>query len=231
MSLASSLKAMGILLDKKWGKNVLNTYVLKNNIDNLSYSINQSKPLIFKNINVGKHIRPNIDLNKSDLQVKLCSYLHLEKVSKRYSLKSLGLIVDIEGKCYLKEQDDEKDLMFSFHIDYEGNSKSEFYHPISHLQIGGNAIKDVDTGSLLKIEQPRFSHYPIDIILAIDFIIHNFYTTEQHIQFTSLPAYRNLVKESATKYIKPYLDSIYSYWSKEIEDIDFKPQEAICSLQ
>jgi len=229
MSLANSLRKMGILLDQHWCRNVTNTDVLQSNIKTLGYSI-RKKPLIFKNINVGKHIRPNIDLNKSELQVKLCSYLNLEKVSNRYTLKSLGLNINIEGKCLMKENKEEKDLMFSFHIDYEGNSKSEFYHPISHLQIGSDAIKDSDTGSLLKVEQPRFSHYPMDVILAIDFIIHNFYTNKQHKKFTSLPAYRNIVKESATKYIKPYIESIYSYWNNEIENKDFKPYDAICSL-
>lgn len=230
MSLTGNLRKMGILLDQNWKKNVSNTDVLKHNKNNSTYSIEESKPLIFKNINVGRHIKPNIDLGSSDLTIKLCSNICLETKDKTEVLKSLGVNFLVGGECFVKETEEVKDLCFAFHLDYDKNGKSDFYHPICHLQYGGKEMDNPDFGSLLKIEQPRFSHYPMDVILAIDFIIHNFYTIDQHIKFTNLPAYRSLVNESATKYIKPYIEGIYSYWSGEFEDNSIKSYDAICSL-
>lgn len=48
-------------------------------------------------------------------------------------------------------------------------------HPSYHFQAGGHRVEGMNTGKLLLLDPPRLPHPPMDIFLAIHFVISNFF--------------------------------------------------------
>jgi hypothetical protein len=100
------------------------------------------------------------------------------------------------------------------------NEPSEI-HPRYHFQFGGEEILDridnlnIDFGSSLFMEPPRFPHPPLDIILGIDFVLSNFYGRKWK-ELNQDTTYRNIVKEAQDRFWKPYAMAIASKWSNTI---------------
>lgn len=103
--------------------------------------------------------------------------------------------------------------------DDEGNRKhkpSPFAHPRYHWQYGGKKIWDAQDaktdkeefyGSHLLLESPRLAHPPLDAILAIDFILANYYSTTWRAARLDTE-YIRVVKEAQKNYWYSYFKSI-----------------------
>lgn len=87
---------------------------------------------------------------------------------KEYDLQ-LVIIGDAGGKEYLTCWHLDKD------IPPEDGDIHNHTHPSYHFQAGGDGLEGKDTGQLLLVTAPRLPHPPMDIFLAIHFVINNFF--------------------------------------------------------
>jgi hypothetical protein len=88
------------------------------------------------------------------------------------------------------------------------------------LQIGGKGIvKDpkFDYGNFLLLESPRFMHPPLDIILSIDFIIHNFYSEKKRSDLVNERTYKKAISNAKRYFWRPYALALVSHC-----DVDFQ---------
>jgi len=93
-------------------------------------------------------------------------------------------------------------------------------HPLYHFQFGGNRMIDeleegMNTGNIMFLDAPRILHYPMDMVLGIDFIISNFFSTKWKDLIESNPEYNNLVSKYQERLIKPYLEMLNNRFKPE----------------
>lgn len=114
----------------------------------------------------------------------------------------------------VKQQTDEQEIKnayrFERHIYAHGDDTPEFIHPVYHLQYGGDKLtndEDFNTGDVLFCDAPRILHPPMDIILAIDFILANYYSfhvCEEYKQLLKDNHYQRIIKNAKDRFWKPY---------------------------
>lgn len=211
-----------------WGRNVKNPGLL-NNIAisedgkaQLNYSILESEPLTFINIDLDRHCIPfGIEkLNKKDitLEVKLTTFCKESNEDKENQdpIENLGVNIAIDIAYAMDNAI--KDACCSWHLDKGSSSTSLFSHPIYHMNFGGNYMnkRGNDFGKLLLMPAPRIIHPPMDIILSCDFIIRNFYEKKNHKSITELPGYITLLERAKARYWKPYSKAFTSKWHDEM---------------
>lgn len=126
--------------------------------------------------------------------------------------------------------DSGNDYIASWHLDYDNTGNAEFVHPYFHLTFGGNAIDDRNLGDLLLLPNPRIPYPPMDVIMAIDFILANFLKKDKYFRIRS--EYATFLKKSQEWLLKPYILSVASNWCKfrcadftlpQGQDINFLP--------
>lgn len=108
-----------------------------------------------------------------------------------------------------------KPLTSAWHLDKhsdtqkagEKNVESNFSHPEYHFHFGGRQLTDDQniSGNILLIGSPRIQYFPMDIILAIDFVIQNFYEKEKRTSLTKNPDYVKAVQNAKQRIWKPYI--------------------------
>ena len=136
----------------------------------------------------------------------------------------LKICIDCEIEAEIEKWENKKDDPFSnysfhlsvfgeqngirysrgFHIDRDSAINSKECHPLYHLHFydglydNGEALKDVrqNRGSV-NIRTPRFSHYPLDIVLGIGFYLLNFHRID---------AFKNLINNDI-RFSRLYADS------------------------
>jgi hypothetical protein len=143
-----------------------------------------------------------------------------------------ALAVDIVARGALGKQS----LVCSWHLDRhlltvapeEGEAKgtgehpteSSETHPLYHFQFGGRAMTGmIDTGSaslgdVLLLEPPRLVHPPLDAVLAVDFILGNFYPADRQRLWTD-GRYVGLVNAAQLRCWKPYANLCARSWEPE----------------
>jgi hypothetical protein len=87
----------------------------------------------------------------------------------------------------------------------------EFHHPLYHLHFGGHELNNdnhtLNQSNVLILEAPRIMHPPMDIVLAIDFVLNNFYSFHECKPFIKLknnPLYDKIVKNARERFWKPF---------------------------
>ena len=65
---------------------------------------------------------------------------------------------------------------FFWHLDKEPETEGRFIHPLYHFHAGGRKMEDkiAENGNDFIVSSPRLPHPPMDITLAIHFILQNF---------------------------------------------------------
>lgn len=108
------------------------------------------------------------------------------------------------------------------HIKQVDDGPNKYVHPDYHLTFGGNKMEGKGNifGQCLIVPMPRLAHPPMDAILGIDFIIHNFLPIEQKSSLLLDPAYIQVVRNSHIRLWKPYYCAISSAWLKH-DDMEF----------
>jgi hypothetical protein len=122
---------------------------------------------------------------------------------KGFSLQFLIKHIDsanIELKCAFR---------FERHIFNVGDGTPEFWHPLYHFQYGGKELmedKDFDPGKVLFMGAPRIMHPPMDIVLAIDFVLGNFYSKEKLglVKLYQDTEYIEVVERAKKRFWRPY---------------------------
>jgi hypothetical protein len=93
-------------------------------------------------------------------------------------------------------------------------------HPLYHFHFGGRLLTgpvdedELDLGDLLLLEPPRIMHPPMDAILAVDFLLANFYPADRYI-LMSENEYATVVQKSQDRFWKPYADVCAGGWTNE----------------
>ncbi|MES2456849.1 MAG: hypothetical protein V4594_14950 [Bacteroidota bacterium] len=100
----------------------------------------------------------------------------------------------------------------SFHLDRhidEGNTPNEA-HPIYHFQFGGRKLKESEEqnfGSSLILDSPRMMHYPMDLIMGIDFLTSNF-APDKWGKLRKDRDFKILLLNSQNRTMRPYIHSL-----------------------
>ncbi|MEJ5051008.1 hypothetical protein WH221_14355 [Chryseobacterium culicis] len=215
----------------KWGKNVPKANILNTNFSCsskdsiITYSLNKSSPLIFKNIDLDRHSIPsgieNLPIDKKEFEVHLNIVLAEHSLDDDYAvdpLTRLGVTIKVNG-LYEKGEEDSKYVVCSWHLDRDAPEDSTYCHPLYHLNFGGDsmtshALEEPNFfGNLLLMPNPRIIHPPMDLILACDFIIRNFYKKTTHQSITNLPAYKDIFNRAANRYWASYAFAFASKWN------------------
>lgn len=129
------------------------------------------------------------------------------------------LAIDIITKGQRKEDS----LIAAWHVDRhigeraieEGEREGERQyevHPRYHIQYGGNETKDVHSGGLLMMAPPRWASPPMDIILAVDFVVANFCGALWE-ALCGRPEYGRIVSNAHTALWVPYVGSLWAHLS------------------
>lgn len=124
-----------------------------------------------------------------------------------------------------KQKEGKKQNKFAWHLDCEPHTKADFLHPHFHFHAGGHKIDDADTGELLILTSPRIAYPPMDIVLAINFVLMNFINREEYKDLFDVLEkgdYHNIIAESVQKIIIPYYEKIGQALSKN-KDCSYFP--------
>lgn len=110
--------------------------------------------------------------------------------------------IQIKGKSEL-----DTGRKFAWHLDCEENTDGKFVHPRFHFHAGGKKISGIETGGLLMISSPRIAYPPMDLPLAINFVIRNFVHRDEmsgHYAILKKKPYKEVVVKSELAIMKPY---------------------------
>lgn len=117
---------------------------------------------------------------------------------------------------------------FCWHLDkHITKGKDRYSHPVFHFQAGGNLASNVSSiqSNNLYIGSPRISHPPMDIFLAINFILNNFYDNKTYSFVKALLndiRYCEIIKRAQSRIVDPYFNGIvdpYAHRDYKIETI------------
>lgn len=124
-----------------------------------------------------------------------------------------------------------KDLISSFHLDRDTESdriSKEGIHPIYHFHFGGNRMdyNRYNFGQLLLLNSPRLAHYPMDLILGLDFVLANYF----YIKWEKIKEdgeYNNIVRKYQEYFWKPYIHSLTNCWDFKKNEIEWAPSSKL----
>ena len=210
----SDIKGLIRLLRKYSFDSFVELYQLENILGksgNVTYGCD-IKDLTFNHLSIsGMKANPKV----AKLSVSIdTNYTLIEEMTKeedifgRYSF-------ELYIKGYDNETDSKEDNshFFCWHLDKETNTEGDFVHPLYHFHAGGNKIieKGIEVGELMFIGSPRIPHPPMDIILAIHFIIQNFVNNGEFAQKQKLfedDDYKDIIERARNRTLDPYFQSI-----------------------
>ena len=169
-----------------------------------------------------EHIRPKgLSVAKAYLNITLVSdYRKWNCMCDPFC--ELSINVTIKG---IIQGSEEGVHYFGFHLDrHHESQKSDEIHPVYHLHYIQNPkdIPDFNYGSTLNIDSPRFTHYPMDIILGLTFLIANFQPNNYQ-RLINDREFKVLLKEYQATILKPYSHTLSANWIKDSSNINWNP--------
>jgi hypothetical protein len=123
----------------------------------------------------------------------------------------------LEVEMQIRGQGENGKLFSAWHLDkHKGNNNDtpRTAHPEYHFQYGGkNLWKEVTNyGGMIIPEPPRLPHPPLDGILAVDFVLSNFFC-EIWRELRDDSRYTKLVHRTQKLLWKPYISSLAKAWA------------------
>lgn len=112
--------------------------------------------------------------------------------------------LDIEVKC-------NEGRSFAWHLDRETGTDGKYIHPLYHFHGGGKKVEGKDAGDLLILRSPRLAHPPMDLFLAIHFVLENFLNTKTYAQQVKIfedPQYKEIIMRAQNRLLDPYYGAI-----------------------
>jgi len=127
-----------------------------------------------------------------------------------------------------QEGGQEKEFSNCWHLDRHitGGGQTKVTHPFYHFQNGGNNLEVVDTGQVLLTGAPRLPHPPLDIFLAIHFVISNFYNRNSHPFVDELfrdDDYNLIIERAQERMWKPYYEAYRTNGHSDYSIINITP--------
>lgn len=122
-------------------------------------------------------------------------------------------------QLHITGQDGDKQYICSWHLDLESGTDLRYMHPRYHLTYGGKNMRDEvkqdkdSFGKLLLMATPRIPMAPLDGILAIDFVLNNFYKSDMIGDVLNDSRYKEAVKTSQVRLWGPYYRSIHEHFT------------------
>ena len=238
MARSSKLTAAALLKDMKDLSRILEKYDFKNNsriemtllekaIDNTAQNCggkNKGKlvfntppdGIVFHTLSTGMSPNPGIKSSKLDVFLSLKYEFCFDKPSLEDTMKNYDLDLQISAT----QKNHTSKHFFEWHQDVQpqkrsGTKKYQFIHPYYHFHAGGAFLQKKGPGSLLQLSSPRLPHPPMDLILAINFVICNFYSTHEsrfqsEMKILDDEEYIDLVKRAAERVYIPFFKGVYS---------------------
>ena len=205
----SDIKELLSLLRKYEFDNIMELYPLDNivgrHVQNLVFSIDN---LVLRVSSSG--LKPYPRVSKFSIILKTNYRLQAELIDNTDIFTDYSLEIFIKGYKDVTEDSDEYKF-FCWHLDKEENTDGKFMHPLYHFHAGGKDIKDFlyEEGGVVIISSPRIPHPPMDIILAIHFIIQNFVNSSEYPQKLKLlqdDNYVDIIERAQERILKPYFN-------------------------
>lgn len=190
------------------------------------YWVLEETAITFHNLDLGKNICPNgFEAFEEMATLKLICHMsgirHVDRDGTEDPIKpvrrgniltsgfSLQLVITIGD---LDNHIAKASWHFDRHPDKRSDGKPDenpdFDHPLYHLHFGGKEINQgqIEYGEVLLLESPRILHPPMDIVLAVDFVLGNFYSKESGKvnDLRDNPTYKKLVVKAQNRFWKPY---------------------------
>ncbi|MCB9082107.1 MAG: hypothetical protein H6555_10390 [Lewinellaceae bacterium] len=220
----SDLVTLQRLLNKHFAKNIQNAEGIEKAISQLNNRKGgalyfEDAKLEFINMDLGKDVRPVLEPEQYRLAVLEIRFTKLKWLSQTRQSLLNDPIQEFQLQLILKIRSNEKLLAkcawhFEKHPDKKTNgtpeATPEFHHPLYHLHFGGYELiddEDIECGNILIVEAPRLMHPPMDMVLAIDFVLNNFYschTCKPFLDLVSNPDYIRIVNNAKEKFWKPF---------------------------
>lgn len=93
---------------------------------------------------------------------------------------------------------------------------TRYMHPDFHLHHGGKKLDSLESfGNIVLLDTPRVMHHPLDIFLAIDFVVSNFVFVETWDDLRSEVRYRKIIEQAQEWWWKPYYEALGNYWANK----------------
>ena len=173
--------------------------------------ISPSSPLLFRKCTIRRQCY-QVDL--------FCNISQLNS-NGRNSKNSLTIrIWSTDGDiCFREEFDSElarsefdangKRVLFRFHFD-QANEEQE--GPEFHFQVGGIPQGNEICWFPKSLNIPRFIHHPMNLILACEYIVANFFPEEWR-EISRETTWLAAIRKAQESFLKPYYDGIQSGWT------------------
>lgn len=87
----------------------------------------------------------------------------------------------------------------------------KYTHPKYHFQFGGRKMKEIETGNALFLSSPRLPHPPMDIFLAVHFVIKNFFNAREYVYLYTIfenSKYQEIIERAQDRFFIPYFSSL-----------------------
>ncbi len=112
--------------------------------------------------------------------------------------------------------DDKEEYINCWHLDKdireEDDKEHKYTHPLYHFQFGGKHMTS-DLGGVLLMGAPRIPHPPMDIFLAIHFVLNNYYDKKDS-EYASLidlyedTDYQDILERAKKRLWYPYFQGL-----------------------
>ncbi|QUN69762.1 hypothetical protein [Pseudomonas sp. JS425] len=167
-------------------------------VDNLVLRIKTPRKTI--PATVGDFLKVKVDFKISGL----CSTILSELISEL----ELNIIISTEDNKLIAS------WHFDRHIFKDGDGEPEDAHPLYHFQFGGRNLNILqgNHGGILILPSPRIGHPPMDIILALDFVLSNF-AGGYWKALRNERDYGNKIRDSQQRYLRPYIEGLNSWFT------------------
>lgn len=161
------------------------------------YDIEKSNPIKFKPIDHGRLGRIHILLT---LQL---AYSCADRDGRAGGFEKLN--VTFECRHFSSK------LLGRWHIDLANIDGVSQEGPLFHLQFGGHSAGG-DRGDEFKLEVPRWGHPPMDLVLACELVVANFFPSSWKENRDSA-AWYHLVRDSEALCLQHYYERIWNHLS------------------
>jgi len=110
------------------------------------------------------------------------------------------------------------------HVDGPEANPPDEAHPMFHLHFGGQRMADRRQtkancwGQMLELRGPRFAHPPMDLVLALDFILANTTGPRWKNEFCKDKDYTSVVCNAQHRFWKPYKRTLFEFYTSKRQD-------------
>jgi general stress protein 26 len=157
------------------------------------YEVDRSTPVLFRPVDTRKlnSVQPQLHLN-------VCVG---NSVGKWHPFVRLATTLEL--------LDEQKSPIMRWHVDLANTCQQG---PMFHLQAGGHSQSYKDRSQEIQIELPRWAHPPVDLFLACELVVANFYP-EKWLQIRALQGWCDVIRDAEKFCYLPYQEEIKNYFS------------------